>query len=166
MNIRILGGLVALAAAAAIAAGCNNYGCSNCVSYSACTVPSGLKYALVYPAPSSTGIPTNLTQAVVATSGTLPSDWNTGSGWDVELIYTPTGAYPGTALGGEFATANPPFPTPNATPSFASPSYWSSTFSYAANANTPLPPGTLITATLNDLNSTCFPGVTLGTFST
>lgn len=156
----------ALAAAALIAAGCNNSNCYGCATISACSVPAGMKYALVYPAPSSTAVTTNLAQVVVGTSGTLPSDWQSGSGWDVELLYTPTGAYPGAILGQTFATTNPPFPAPNATPSFSSPSYWSSSISYAANANTPLPPGTLITATLNDLNSTCFPGVTIGTFST
>lgn len=123
-----------------------------------------MKYALVYPAPSSTGVPTNLSQAIVATSGTLPSDWQSGSGWDVALIYTQVGTYPGSVLGNIFASTNPPFPTPNATPSFASPAYWNSPISYTVN--TPLPPGTFITATLNDLNSTCFPGVTIGTFST
>src|SRR5579872_3249682 len=138
--------LVSLAAAALVAAGCNNNnGCYNCVTFSACTVPSGMKYALVYPAPSATGIPTNLSQAIVATSGTLPPDWNTGNGWDVELVYTQTGSYNGAVLGQEFVAASPPFPTPNATPSFSSPTYWSSTFSYT-NLNTPLPPGTLITA--------------------
>ena len=165
MQMRLMVALATLAAAALLAAGCNNNGCYNCVTFSACTVPSGMKYALVYPAPSATGIPTNLSQAIVATSGTLPPDWNTGSAWDVELLYTQTGSYTGAVLGAAFAAASAPFPTPNATPSFASPTYWSSTFSYA-NLNTPLPPGTLITATLNDLNSTCYPGVTLGTFST
>jgi hypothetical protein len=165
VKTRILGALGALAAAALIAAGCNNNGCYGCVTVSACSVPAGLKYALVYPAPSSTGVPTNLSQVIVATSGTLPSDWQTGSGWDVVLLYNAVGSYPGSVAGNIFASVNPPFPTPNATPSFSSPSYFSSSINYTT-VNTPMPPGMLITAELNDLNSTCYPGVTIGTFST
>lgn len=156
-----------MAAAALIVAGCNNNSCYGCVTISPCSVPAGMQYALVYPAPSSTAVSTTLSQVVVATSGTLPSDWQTGSGWDVELVYTQSSAYPyGAALGQEFVATNPPFPTPNATPSFSSPSYWSSAFSYTPSASSPLPPGSVITATLNDLNSTCYPGVTIATFST
>jgi hypothetical protein len=164
--IRTLSCLVALAVLTIAAVGCGG-GCSNCGTISACTVPAGMQYSMVYPAPNSTGNPTSLSQVAIATSGTLPSDWTSGSGWDIELNYTATGAYPGHALGNEFAaTSLGAVPTPNATPSFANPVYWQSAFSYAANANTPLPPGTLITATLNDLNSSCYPGVTIGTFST
>ena len=125
-----------------------------------------MQAALVYPVPGSTGNPTTLSEVVVATSGTLPAQWQAGSGWDVELTYTPSGTYPGAVFGAGFASAAAPFPTPNATPPFANPQYWASTMSYAANANTPLPPGVLITATLNNLNSSCAPGVTFGTFST
>lgn len=166
--IRILSCLVALAALEVVAVGCGST-CTYCTTtnVSACTVPAGMQYSLVYPVPSSTGNPTSLAQVVVATSGTLPPTWMSGNGWDVELNYTATGAYPGHALGGDFATIAPSaIPTPNATPSFSNPSYFTSTFSYAANANTPLPPGTSITATLNNLNSSFYPGVTIGTFST
>lgn len=165
--IRAISCLVALAALAVVAVGCGG-GCAYCTTtVSKCTVPTGMQYALVYPVPNSTGNPTSLSQVVVATSGTLPTNWQSGNGWDVELNYTATGAYPGTALGTEFATISPSaIPTPNASPTISNPSYWQSTFSYAANANTPLPPGTTITATLNNLNSTCYPGVTIGTFST
>jgi hypothetical protein len=164
--IRIGSCLVALAALAMVAAGCGGGGNSGS-SVSACTVPAGMQYALVYPVPSSTGNPTSLSAVVVATSGTLPPTWMTGNGWDIELNYSATGSYPGTALGGEFAAVSySAIPTPNATPSFANPSYYQSTFSYASNANTPLPPGTVITATLNNLNSNCYPGVTIGTFGT
>ncbi|HTX02585.1 MAG TPA: hypothetical protein VMD07_02805 [Candidatus Acidoferrales bacterium] len=164
--IRIVGCLVALAALAIVAVGCGG-GCSYCTTVSACTVPTGMQYSLVYPVPSSTGNSTSLSEVVVATSGTLPPTWMTGNGWDVELNYTATGSYPGTAFGSDFATVSVnAIPTPNASPSFANPSYFVSTFSYASNANTPLPPGTLITATLNNLNSSCYPGVTIGKFST
>jgi hypothetical protein len=164
--IRSISCLVALAALALVAAGCGG-GCYNCVTISACTLPSGMQYSLVYPAPSATGVPTNLSEVVVAAAGTLPANWTSSSGWDVELNYPATGAYPGHALGNEFAPiASGTIPTPNATPSFSSPLYYQSSFSYAANANTPLPPGTTITATLNNLNSSCYPGVTIGTFST
>lgn len=164
--IRIVGSLVALAALAIVAVGCGG-GCSYCTTVSKCTVPAGMQYSLVYPVPSSTGNPTNLSEVVVATSGTLPPTWMTGNGWDIVLNYTATGAYPGSALGGEFTATTPSaIPTPNATPAFANPSYFQSTFSYASNANAPLPPGTSITATLNNLNSSCYPGVTIGTFST
>jgi hypothetical protein len=160
---RIAAFFVLLAAGAIGLAACNNNGSS---SVSACGLPAGMQAALVYPAPNATRISTTVSQVVVGTSGTLPSDWQSGSGWDVELVYTPSGTYPGGAFGMEFASASPPFPAPNATPSFANPSYWSSSFSYASNSNTPLPPGTSITVWLNDLNSSCFPGVTIGSFST
>jgi len=164
--IRIFSCLVALAALTIVVVGCGG-GCTNCGNFTACTVPAGMQYSLVYPAPNSTANATSLSQVAVATSGTLPSDWTSGNGWDIELNYTATGAYPGHALGQAFATTSlSAIPTPNATPSFANPSYWQSSFSYSANANTPLPPGTLVTATLNDLNSNCYPGVSLGTFST
>jgi hypothetical protein len=163
---RVVVCLVALATIVIVAAGCNS-GCTNCYTYTACAVPNTMQYSLVYPVPNSTGNPTSLSEVVIATSGTLPAQWNTGQGWDAELFYTATGTYPGTALGTEFATVNySAVPTPNATPSFANPTYWVSTFSYAANANSPLPPGTTITATLNNLNSSCFPGKTVASFGT
>lgn len=125
-----------------------------------------MQAALVYPAPGSTANPTSLSQVVIATSGTLPAQWQSGAGWDIDLVYAATGTYPGQVFGAEFASAAAPFPTPNATPSFSSPTYWGSSISYASNANTPLPPGTTITATLNNLNSSCYPGVAIGSFST
>jgi len=164
--IRTISSLVALAVMTLAAIGCGG-GCSTCGTVAACTVPSGMQYSLVYPAPNSTGVSTSLAQVVVATSGTLPTTWTSNNGWDIELNYTPAGAYPGYALGAEFTTTSySAVPTPNATPSFSNPTYWQSTFSYASNANTPLPPGTLITATMNNLNSNCYPGVTIGTFTT
>ena len=162
--IRLVTYVAAAAALAAIFAGCNS-GCSNCVTVLPCGTPAGMAASLIYPAPGSTAIPDNVSQIVLATNSTLPPDWQTGQGWDILLSYPYSGAYGNGHYANEFVTATPPFPTPNATPSFSgTPQYWSSTMSYVSAPN--LPPGTLITVEMNDQNSVCFPGVTIGAFTT
>lgn len=162
--IRFATFIAVLAAIAAVVAGCsNNSSCTNCVTVSPCSTPAGMQASVVYPAPGSTGIPDNVAQIVIATNSTLPADWQSGSGWDVLLAYAYSGAYGNGHYGNPFATATPPFPQPTATPSFASPSYWSSTFTYSAAPN--LPPGSYIAVELNDLNTNCYPGVTIGSFT-
>lgn len=161
--IRLVTYVAAAAALAAVIAGCNN-GCTNCVTVSPCATPSGMAASLIYPAPGSTGIPDNVSQVVVATNSTIPSDWSTGQGWDILLSYAYSPAYGNGHYGNAFASTAAPFPTPNATPAFSgTPQYWSSPLTYTNAPN--LPPATLITVELNDLNSVCFPGVTIGTFT-
>jgi hypothetical protein len=161
--IRIAIGVIAAAALGVALTGCNN---NNNLTFPNCSVPAGMQYSLVYPAPNSTGNSTTVSQVIVATSGPLPAQWQQGAGWDVVLGYPPGGGYPGSDVGNGFVSTAPPFPTPNTTPPFSNPSYWSSSISYAANANPSLPPGTQIGVYLNNLNTNCTPSVLVGSFST
>ena len=145
---------------AAIVAGCNNYGGSAAVV--ACSTPAGMQASLIYPAPGSTGIPDNVSQVIVATNSTLPPDWQVTYGWDAALSYSGVIHY-----GLEFVSVPPsPLPSPAATPGFGGTAqYWSSTLQYGVGVAPNLTPATVITVQLNDLNSTCSPGITLGTFT-
>jgi len=143
---------------ALLLAGCGgtNYGTNAFVS--PCVLPSNVTAtALVYPAPNSTGNTSSLSQVIVATNGTLPSSW------DVVLTFPFTSVYGSQRFGGTITSVTPPFPSPNQLPTFASPTYYTSGFN---NVTQPLPPGTVITATLNDTASNCSPGVTVASFST
>jgi hypothetical protein len=162
IRVRVLTYVAAAAVFAAIIAGCNSG--SNTVNVAPCGTPAGMQAQLIYPAPGSTAIPDNVSQIIVATNGTLPADWQTGNGWDVLLAYNFNPAYGNGHYGNMFAAAATPFPSPAATPSFANPTYYSSTISYTNAPN--LPPATQVTVQLNDLNSTCYPGITIGTFTT
>ena len=142
-----------LSIATLLTAGCNS---GNTVSptTSPCVLPAGIQATLVYPAPNSTHNSTSLPQIYVATSSALPVSW------DVELLFPGGSAY----LGGTVQSVSyASIPTPNQTPSFSNPIYYSSAFN---NVIQPIPSGTTITATLNDTSSSCFPGVTLANFST
>lgn len=162
--IRLVTYVAAAVAVVAIVAGCGGGGCTNCVAVTPCVTPAGMLASLSYPLPGATAVPGNISQVIVATNSTLPSDWQAGAGWDVLLAYPFSSAYSNGHYGAEFTAATAPYPTPTATPSFAGPQYWSSTISYVNAPN--LPPGTQITVELNDANSYCFPGVTIGTFTT
>jgi hypothetical protein len=149
---------------AAIVAGCGG----NSVTVAACSTPAGMQASLIYPAPGSTGIPDNVSQVIIATNSTLPSDWQVGYGWNVLLAYAYSGAYGSGHYGAEFVAASPsPLPSPAATPGFAGPyQYWSSTIPYGGVSAIPnLPPATAITVELNDSNSNCYPGVAIGGFT-
>lgn len=163
--IRNVTGAGIAALLAAIVAGCGG----STVNVSACSTPVGMQASLIYPAPGSTAIPDNVSQVIIATNNTLPSDWQVGYGWDVLLAYAFNGAYGSGHYGNEFVSASPsPLPSPAATPGFAGPyQYWSSTIPYGgANALPNLPPASAITVELNDLNSNCYPGVVIGSFTT
>jgi len=115
-----------------------------------CTPPAGVQVALIYPAPGSTAIPDAFTQVVIASSGALPATF------DVALSYATGGVLFGTVL-----PAATPLPSPAATPPFANPVYYTSNntgFTFAA--------GTQLTAQINDTNSACTPGTSLGSFTT
>ena len=151
--IRIAGFGTLLIALTLALQGCNSgYGALSSSS-GACTLPSGMQAALVYPPPNSTANGSQFGQVIIATTGTLPTDW---ASWDVELGFpnAPIAPLFGTAL----TTAPSPLPSPAATPPFANPTYWKSAFGS-------VPTGTTMTAALNDLASNCSPPVTLSNFS-
>lgn len=149
--------LAAAALAAVALAACNN-------GYSTpfagptpgptCAPPAGMQYALVYPAPSSTAIPDNISQVIVGSSAAFPSTW------DVTVVTVNT-AYPG-GLGGAFQPASPPFPTPNATPSFSNPVYQSSSLSGLGVFGSQ----EVVNVYLNDLGANCSPLGPIGSFTT
>jgi len=115
-----------------------------------CVPPAGVQVALIYPAPGSTAIPDAVTQVIIAASGPLPATF------DVALTATSGQAYFGQVL-----PAASPFPSPAATPPFANPTYYTST-----NGGYTFASQTLLTAQINDLNSNCTPGSSLGSFTT
>jgi hypothetical protein len=107
---------------------------------------------LVYPAPGATAVPGTFGQVIVASTTALPSKYD---------VLVTDAVSPGGVLGGSFTTASPPFPSPNATPSFANPQYQSSSF-----AGLTFAAGQGVTVYLNDPNSGCAPIGPIGTFST
>ncbi len=115
-----------------------------------CTPPAGVQAALIYPAPGSTAIPDQFAQVIIASSGPLPATF------DVTLS-----AGGGTVYFSQIVPAQTPFPSPAATPPFANPTYYSST---NGNAIT-FVSATTLTAQINDLNSNCTPGTSLGSFT-
>ena len=145
---------IALAGAAAALGACNS-GSSNPPTPSGpCTLPSGTQVALVYPASGSTGITGTFGQVVIASTQSLGSNWN---------VVLTDAINPGGVPGGNFTTVTPPFPSPNATPSFANPVYESSSFSgltFAASQ--------VISVYLNNTSTNCNPLSTpaIGSFST
>jgi hypothetical protein len=149
---------------AAIVSGCNSY---NGVNVVACSTPAGMQASLIYPAPGSTAIPDNVSQIIIATNSTLPADWQVTYGWDALLTFNNPN-FGNAHYGNEFvSTAASPLPSPAATPAFAGPyQYWSSTIPYGPPNFPNLPPATAITVQLNDLNTTCSPGITIGGFTT
>jgi len=163
---RILPFAAVLAVMAAVIAGCN--GANNSTSTATilpCGTPAGMLASLSYPVPGAVNVPDNLAQVIVDTNYTLPSDWQAGLGWDVVLLYNANvNAYGTGHFGNGFVGASTPYPTPTATPSFSNPAIWSSTINYVNAPN--LPPATVITVELNDLeNQNCFGGPVLGTFT-
>jgi hypothetical protein len=142
----------ALAAAALVLGACNNSNPNPLPTPGPTCNPGSVTTALVYPAPNSTAIPDNFGEIVVASSpNPLPSGW--------EAVAASTGY--GNIPGGAFAPASPPFPTPNATPSFANPQYQVSSFSGA-----PAIAGQVVIVYLNNPNSTCTPLGPIGSFTT
>lgn len=139
------------ASALALAA-CNGAGSTNPPAPGpTCAPPSGTQYALVYPAPGATAIPDTFGQIIIGANPALPSGWN---------VVVTSARSPNGVAGGAFQAAAQPFPTPNATPSFANPTYQSSSFS-GANF-----PGEVVDVFLNNLKSNCTPLGPIGSFTT
>lgn len=141
---------IAFAAVTALAA-CNNGSTNPPAPGPTCSPPNGTQSSLVYPAPGATAIPDQFGQVVIGSTAALPSSWN------VVLV---TALSPAGAGGGKFQSATPPFPTPNATPSFANPVYQSSSFAGATF------PGEVVTVYLNNTSTNCTPVGPLGSFTT
>jgi len=140
LRVVLFAGLVALAVFAA----CNS-GSTNNTPAAPCTIPAASS-AVVYPAPNATGVPDAFQQIIIAVSSPLPGTWDA-------VIQYPIAGVTNTVYGNPVVSVSPPFPTPNATPSFANPVYQSSSFP----ANLVLPSGVQVNVFLNDLNNGCTP---------
>jgi hypothetical protein len=143
---------IAFTAAAVSIAACGGGNSNPPAPGPTCSPPAGTQTALAYPAPGATAIPDQFGQVIIAASPALPSSW------DVVLT---TVLSPNGVAGGTFTTATPPFPTPNATPGFANPTYQSSSFGNAVF------PGEVVQVFLNNTASqTCTPIGPIGSFTT
>ncbi len=116
-----------------------------------CSPPAGVQSELVYPAPGSTAIPDTFGQIIIGSTAALPSSW------DVAVV---TARSSNGLLGGTFQNATPPFPTPNATPSFSNPVYQSSSFSGLTFQ------GEVVQVYLNNTAQNCTPLGPIGSFTT
>jgi hypothetical protein len=123
----------------------------------ACTLPPGVtNVQMVFPQPSQTGQP-NLQGIVIAVApNPMPTNW---------FFYEISGGQSSYSFAAEpFSTPNPaaspsasPLPTPSITPSFPNPIFESSSI------------GTFATSTNFQIylaNSSCYPGISLGAFTT
>lgn len=149
--IRSLFVVGAAVAALAAFAGCNTKNTNPPAPGPTCSPPNGTQSALVYPAPGATAIPDQFGQVIIGSTAALPSSWN------VVLV---TAISPNGVSAGKFQSVSPPFPTPNATPSFANPVYQSSSVGSATF------PGEVVTVYLNDTATNCTPAGPLGSFTT
>jgi hypothetical protein len=144
--------ILALAAVAVSLAACNYGNSTNPPAPGpTCVPPSGTTSALVYPAPGSTAIPDSFGQIIIGSTAALPASWN---------VVVTTAISPSGVPGGNVASVTPPFPTPNATPSFPSPVYQSSSFSGDTF------PGEVVSVFLNDTSTNCTPAGPIGSFTT
>ncbi len=141
MMIGFLGGT------ALLLAGCNSGSSSN---PSPCTRPNGISTVLVYPATGSTGIPDNLGVVVLGSTAALPS------GFQAVLANNTTG---NTVTFNLVGIPPNPLPTPNTLPAFANPVYQSS-----GNPGVTFVAGSTISVYLNNVNSSCVPTTSLGSF--
>jgi len=126
--------------------GSNNYNSANLP----CGAPQG-KYALVYPANGSTGIPDNIAGIVFGSTNGLTASY--------QAYLLPAGS--STFFQFEpVAPAPSPLPTPDTLPTFANP-----IFQESASGGQILPAATQITVYLNDGFSNCNPTAS-GSFTT
>ena len=140
-----------VAVAAFVLAACNSSNPNVLPTPGPTCSPGNIQTQLIYPAPGATGIPDAFGQVIVASSPSpLPTSWN---------VVVVTAISPSGVSGNTFQPATPPFPTPNATPSFSSPQYQSSAFGQNF-------PGEVVTVFLNNTASTCTPVGPLGSFTT
>jgi hypothetical protein len=135
-------------------AACNGSNNSPSVTPTPCPTPSGDTTVLVYPAPGATNVSGTFGQVIVGSTTALPSNYDV-------ILTDALNPPPGGVLGGDFTAATPPFPSPNATPSFANPQYQSSSFSGLTFAS-----GQVVTVFINNQHAICTPVGPIGSFST
>lgn len=120
-----------------------------------CIPPTGA--VLVYPAPNATNVPDNTNAIYIA----LPSPLPNAGAYDVALTGPPS--Y-GTVLENGFVSVSASaVPTPNATPTYASPQYYESTLRSTLTA------ASAFAVYWNQANSACNTGTSasfLGSFTT
>lgn len=126
-----------------------------------CQLPSGVQTALVYPAPSATGASDSNGLIVIGSTTALPVG-QSGNDWDIWFSDAVTFGFlaplnPNSSL----ATASPPFPAPNATPSFPNPQY------QEQSAGVPFATGQTVTVFVNNkaAGNNCSP-LQIGRFAT
>lgn len=149
--------LTALSAAAAIVslAACNSSSTPSPgpTPGPTCTLPPGVATVMVYPAPSATAVNnTSGTVVIGSTTALDPAAW--------QLVITDA-VWPGGLASGTLTTVSPPFPTPNATPSFPNPQYQQGAFGAPFAANQ------VVTVYVNNFKAAnnCTP-LKIGTFGT
>lgn len=156
--IRLAFASLAVIAAAASLTACNSGGSVNPTPTvgPTCAPPGGIQSVLVYPAPSATGVSDTNGQIVIGSTAALPTGTSTDN-WDIAIVDS---VYPnGTTMPGALTITTPPFPTPNATPSFANPVYQTQAF------GAPFAAGQTVKVYINNLATNCAP-LLLGQFST
>ncbi len=141
---------VALPAVVLSGAGCGGSS-NNSTPTVVCALPAGTAVTLVYPIPSSTGVPDSLGSVILAVKPALPV------GWQIVL-----GSSSATYFGGVLTTGTPvPLPTPIA-PTPAGSTLQSSTFIGTGG----LPGSTVFQVGLNNTNANCNSFPTFGSFTT
>ncbi len=142
----------AVTAAAIALAACNNSSTGPSAPSTPCPTPAGDTTVLVYPAPGATSVPGTFGQVIIGSTTAL------GSGYNIVVTdaVNPNGI-PGQTL----TSVTPPFPTPNATPSFPNPKYESSSYSGFTFL-----PSQVVNVYVNQPSSNCSPVGPVGSFST
>lgn len=124
MSRLLFGSVIALAAAVSLAAcNSNNNPAPLPTLGPTCTLPAGTQTVLVYPAPGATGVSDTTGEIVIGSTAALPVG-QSGNDWDIWFSDAVTnGALAPLSRNTGLAATLPPFPAPNATPSFANPQY-------------------------------------------
>jgi hypothetical protein len=126
-----------------------------------CTLPSGTQTVLVYPAPAATGVSDPNGQIVIGSTTALPVG-QSGQNWEIaysDAVTQSQGIAFAHLSATPLAATSPPFPNPNATPSFPNPQYQQQTGGIAFAS------GQTVTVYVNNLASNCAP-LKIGQFST
>jgi hypothetical protein len=156
MRNAVLWVLISLAAVAVAACNSNNNPAPIPTPGPTCQPPNGTQTALVYPAPGATGVVDANGQVVIGSTAALPTN-QSGQNWQIVIA---DAVFPaGIAMPGTLQPTSPPFPTPNATPSFANPQYQTQAF------GSPFAAGQTVNVYVNNSASNCSP-LSLGSFST
>jgi|GEM_PF-3353710 hypothetical protein len=148
--IVLLAGLVALCCGLVACGGAGGLGAPP--TQISCAFPTGTVLTPVFPINGATGVPTSITQIVVADNPPLPNSWQI-------VLSAPNGS--AAAQGNLTTIAASAVPSPAATPAFsASPTY------QASNITSTLAPGTTYQVSLWDSASNCNVFNQIATFTT